>query len=522
MAVLSLFALTALLLFAAPATAEVRSGEATDPESSFVSPGQDILEVAANYDTGGSLTATVTTAAAPTEPDTFLGVTFYSVDAAGECAAPLAVLGTVYGSATAGWAYEPSEGTAQKTVAGASTTLSVTDPALANRSLACATAATYEIVEEGGETKLGEKLDYLLSPFRLTAPPPPPPPPPPAVAKLELPTPATLTLKRNRWARLKVKLRNSGDARATSVVVSLGAARGVKLRPKSTKVALKAIAPGATKTATFRVMLTRKAKAVSKLSLKAKGAHGLKASARAVLKVRKPKPKQPPKPKPSGSGSLAGRIFVRLDSTDTMHSAYLRGYAFIDDTWAYNEVPSGGFPHCTKVTGSAKEPGCVKYSYNPRSGAVKVGALGGGKVTAAGLKIDGQSYEEVSIPKPGTKYRVYQYFQGFSGLCGLLPGCTTWRTDLTLTKSGEFALGHSSLSTAGGVGGAPFVAVGSYPPDERGTYRIERGARIRLAFADGHVETKTIAIYRDDKGRPAPVSEGLILDGEYFIFAGDD
>lgn len=244
------------------------------------------------------------------------------------------------------------------------------------------------------------------------------------------------------------------------------------------------------------------------------GARGLKAETRVVLKVRG---KRPPKPK-RGETSLAERIFVGYDSTDTTHSAYLVGHAFIDDTWAYNGVPAGGLPRCTSVTGNSKQPGCVRYSYDPRSGAVKIGALGGGKLTERGLEIEGETYEELSIPKPGSTYQVAQHYMGFSGLCGLIAGCTTWRSDMTMTRSGEFALVTSSTSTSGGFG-IPFVAVGSYPPDQRGTYRVERRARIRLAFADGKVETKTFAIFRGASGNPDPAGEGFVLDEEYFTFA---
>jgi hypothetical protein len=173
------------------------------------------------------------------------------------------------------------------------------------------------------------------------------------------------------------------------------------------------------------------------------------------------------------------------------------------------------------VTGSSKASGCVKYRYDAKTGAVKVGALTGGEVTENGFEIEGESYERLAIPKPGSRFQVSQYTMGFSGLCGLITGCTTWRSDVVLTATGEFALTSSGLSTSGG-GAVPFVAVGSYPPDEHGTYAVEENARIRLAFADGTVETKTIAIFLDENGKPDPAHEGFILDDDYYTFVGEE
>lgn len=517
LALLCSVSLVAFLALATAAVAEIRSGSATDPEESSKPAGRDLLAVAASYDTvSGQLQATVTTAGPPTTPDTFLAVSFFTAGAGGECTEPLAALGSIYGQSEAAWAYQGATGSGTKAVTGNVTTLTAAAPNLAGQGFGCAIA---ELFETEGE-KFGERVEYLIRPFPLLAPPPPPPPPPviPKLAKLGLAAPAPLTLKRNRWKQVKVGIANEGTATATNVKLKISKARGVEIKPKSGRLKLKSIGAGETKTAKIMLKLGPQAKRTSTLSLSVSGSKGLKAKSKLVLKV-KSKGRRGKGNGPEDGGSLAGRIFTRYDMTDTMHSAYLEGYAFIDDTWAYNDVPSGGLPNCTQVTGNSKNAGCVRYKYDPRSGSVKVGSLSGGKLTEDGFEIEGEEYEELTIPKPGTTYQVSQYFMGFSGLCGLITGCTTWRSDVVLTSSGEFVLTSSSTTTSGG-GLVPFVAVGSYPPDEHGTYRIEGRGRIRLAFADGHVENKTIAVFRDKGGKPDPVNVGFILDDEYFTFAG--
>ena len=316
---------------------------------------------------------------------------------------------------------------------------------------------------------------------------------------------------------------NGGTATAAKVSLKIGGAKGVAIKPKSGELELKSIAPGKSRTASFEVMLTKKAKPTSKLTLAISGAKGIKASGALTVKAwKKPRhgKKGPEEPIP-GRASLAEKIFYAYDSTDTTHSAYLTGYTFIDDTWAYNGIPTGGLPHCTEVTGTSKKEGCVKYSYEPKTGAVQVGSVTGAKITTDGkFEIDGETYLPMWIPPAGARYQVDQYFIGFNGLCGMITGCSTWHEYVTLTSGGEFSYTHQSLTTSGGPGpGESFIAVGSYPPDEHGTYTIEKGGRIKLAFADGHTEVKTFAVFLNKEGNPDLVNEGFIFDTTYFTFA---
>jgi hypothetical protein len=528
-------AVFASLALAAAASAEVRSGTATDPPSSLLPAGQDIVAVSAAYDTAtGTITATVTTRGAPEPlPTRALRTDFFPVDGAGDCVAPEARLASIYSEPGAVWLYNGSIIQAGvKSVVGSTTTLTATSPLLVNQPFLCMNA--YVLDEEG------EPFEYLIPPLRLAGPPPPPAPPapppstppapppaPPApkLAKLSLGSSETITLRRNQWKQVKLAVTNGGTATAAKVSLKIGGAKGVAIKPKSGKLELKSIAPGKSRTASFKVMLTKKAKPTSSLTLAISGAKGIKASGTLTVKAwKKPGGKKGPEEPTAGRASLAEKIFYTYDSTDTTHSAYLTGYTFIDDTWAYNGIPSGGLPHCTEVTGTSKKEGCVKYSYEPKTGAVQLGSVTGAKITTDGkFEIDGETYLPLWIPPAGARYQVDQYFIGFSGLCGMITGCSTWHEYVTLTSGGEFSYTSQSTTTSGGPGpGETFIAVGSYPPDEHGTYTVEKGGRIKLAFADGHTEVKTFAIFLNKEGNSDVVKEGFIFDTTYFTFASTD
>lgn len=536
-AALLAFAIAALFL-AAAAGAEVRSGSASDGiEPERLPPGQDIVAVQASYDTAtGTITAAVTTLGAPEALATrALRTDFFPVDASGECVAPEARIVSIYSEAGAFWVYNGSALQAgQKSVAGNVATLSATSPLLVNQPFFCVDA--YVLTESG------EVLEALASPFKLIAPatpplPPPPsspppsnplvtptPPPAPKLAKLSLGgLSRALTLHRGKWKQVKLAVTNDGTATAAEVTLKLGKAKGVAIKPKSGQLKLKSIAPGKSKTATFELLLTKKAKASSTISLTLTGAKGVKSTGAVTVNAwqkhhKGGKAKETPVVSP-----LAERLFYAYENHPS-ESATLIGYAFLDGTWAYHGIPAGGLPTCTEVTGAADKEGCVKYSYDPKTGAVQIGSLGGGKILADGsLEIDGEKYSPASIPAAGTRYQVEQEYGGYTGLCGLITGCTTFHEHLLLTSGGEFVLTRSSLTTIGGSGpGETFIAAGSYPPDQHGTYAIEPRGRIRLNYADGTVKTRTIAIILNKEGKPDPVNDGLLLDSDYFNFLPDD
>lgn len=526
--------LSASLCFASAASAEVRSGSATDPlESSRVDPGEDIVAVSASYDTAGALSVAVTTAGPPPASDPLTLIVGFGSLRGSECVTPVALLLSDYSQAIASWSFGELKGPGLKSVVGNTTTLSAGSSVFANQSFDCVEPFIFET--SGSETFL---VEALLSPLVLTGPPSPPappstppgsspppstPPPAPKLAKLSLGTSKAFTLRRGKWKKVKLRVTNAGTATAAKVSLELGKAKGVSVKPKSAKLKLKSIAPGKSKTASFKLLLTKQAKATSTLALTLTGAKGVKATGTLTVKAWK-KPRgltgkgKGKEPAPE-EAPLAEKLFYEYETLVT-ESAKLIGFAFLDGEWAYRGIPAGGLPSCTAVTGGPDKDGCLKYSYEPKSGAVQIESIGSGKITADGkLEIAGKTYSPTSIPEAGSKLQVEQEYVGFYGLCGLAAGCTTWHEHLLLTSGGEFVLSKESLSTFGGSGpGETFVAAGNFPPDQHGSYVIEPRGRIKLSFADGSVQTKTIAILLNSAGQPDPVNEGLLLDATYFTF----
>jgi hypothetical protein len=525
------------LAFAASAAAEVRSGSATDGTEPERIPGSiDITAVSASYDTSGSVNVAVTTVAPAPETEEFVLTARFGVLSGSECVEPLAALVAGYERPpVAAWASNGGEGTASVSFSGNTTTLVANSSVLANQPFTCVEPAIYEVVEGPGEkAELGDVIEGLTAPIQLVGPPPPPAPPPaPTPPPAPAPAPApkanltfpskSVTVHRNAWKKVTVKITNTGNAAAGKVALRVGRAKGVAIRPKSGRLKLKSIAAGKSKVASFKVRLTKKAKARSKLALALAGAKGVKASGVLTLEAwKKPRPKKGKKgrrPPVPATPPLAEKIFYAY-KTEVSHSATLIGYAFIDGEWAYHGIPTEGLPSCTEITGNAEKEGCVKYRYDPRSGSVQIGSLTG-RITPEGrLEVDGQTYSATAVPAAGTRLQVEQEFIGYSGLCGLISGCTTWHEHLMLNNNGEFVLSRESLTTIGGSGpGQTFVAAGSYPPDQHGTYAIEPKARLHLAYADGTTKNVTIAVFLNKEGKPDPAYEGLLIGDTYFTFA---
>jgi hypothetical protein len=443
-----------------------------------------------------------------------------------------------------GWATSAGgSGVGTESISGSTTTLAAADAALAGQPFDCVEPEIYETIEgPSGESELGEFIDGLAAPIVLAGPPPaapsspppsnpapaPPPPPPPPKANLVAPS-KTVTLHRSAWKKVTVKVTNTGNATAGKVTLKVGKARGVAIKPKSGTLKLKSIAAGKSKVASFKALLTRKAKATSRLTLTVTGGKGLKAVGIVTLEAWKKGPprkkgKKEKKPAPPAVPPLAEKIFYAY-KTEVSESAKLIGYAFIDGEWAYHGIPAEGLPSCTAATGDgAKEgaEGCVKYTYDATSGTVKIGSATGKLNPGGELEVDGETYFATSIPPAGTTLQVEQEYIGYSGLCGLITGCTTWHEHLILGSNGEFVLSRESLTTLGGSGpGETFVAAGSYPPDQHGTYSVQKGARIKLTFADGSTKTKTFAYFLNKEGKPDPAYAGILLGTDYFTFARD-
>ena len=276
----------------ASAGAEIWAGSATDPTELGVQPGRDIVAVEVEYyDTTGSLEVEVTTAGPPIEPNTFAVAKL--TGGAGCAEPPFAVMGGEYGvGLSAGWVFGSSSGAAYRTVSGNTTTFLASAPQLANQSFRCATFEIYETEPVGGKEVL---KDSLAAPFSLAGlmqvppppPPPPPPPAPPAVAKLRITTPGAVTLPRNQWTMVPVAIPSKGTAAAAGVVLRIGEAKGVAVKPKSRKLQLGTVPAGSTAIVKFKVRLGPRAKKTSKLPLIVTSKSGIKLKSKLVLKAKK-------------------------------------------------------------------------------------------------------------------------------------------------------------------------------------------------------------------------------------------
>jgi hypothetical protein len=300
-------ALAALLVFAAIASAETRTGESTTiVTEGSPAPEATIVKAGASYEpTSGTAVFNVTTAGA-LNPES-LDEMFAALTTSASCATPtssesliatllygtppLAIVLNQYSTplayGLAGSTMAPQPLVVAKTVSGATTTLSVTSGSIAAAGYNCAVIGALdnetEEEEEGGG---GVPGGATFTSFPISAPPPPPTPPA-AAASSAPPAPAPappvlsigklkpVTLKVGKSALVKVKVTNTGGTGTGGGSLRVKAPKGVVVKPERQQIP--ALAPGKSWTLTVRVQLTAKAKKKSTLSLTA-AASGVTAS----------------------------------------------------------------------------------------------------------------------------------------------------------------------------------------------------------------------------------------------------
>jgi hypothetical protein len=541
--------LASFALLATSASAALWRGTGNDPTGDGPTPARDVTTVYGGYDDQrGELSAELTFAAAPDPQFFFVVIGTRAAD--GTCGAPFAALGGFTDQAAGSWARSGGETQSGVTVAVQGTTLqaSVTDASLAGSAFDCATG--YVTPQDDTSTR----YDTIDPPIGLAGPAPPPvtpapPSPPPAaptptpaapVAPPSPPAPAPATkpkatkkapalavtvsgvpstIKRNRSMSLKLELANTGTAAATGVRLRAGTARGLSVRPAAFTV--KTLKAGKAVTRRVKVRLTAKAKTTTTLSLKATGAKRLRATGRVALRIGKAKKPKPTTTTPTAgpapaapTSPLAGTYWWytinHVDSAWDNHGVY-----FLDDQWAFHGIPKGGLPTAC----SAQVAGCEPYTYNPATGAVTLGTAAGtfkdGRLSLAD-EGDVRDFTRLVIPDAGARYEVNLVHRGFQGMCGLYLGCTTWEHWLQLLPDGQFIYSKSTTTTMGDGGLGPFTYVGSYPPDEHGTYAVQPNGRIHLAYADGTAKDFTFAVQLGPAGQPDPGGEGVFLDEDNF------
>lgn len=335
-------AFAAILVFAATASAETLTGESTTVLSEgILPPDATIVKAGASYDTtAGSIHLNITTAAEPqVTPKIATAGLFLKVP--GECAYSPEVLeaGLLSGGKVVLLASKYSEPTVEavelnpselfggggsplgggepsfgggesvalgtRTVAGTTAAISVTSPFLVEGTYNCAILIN---TEEGEETKkekeeneakeaAGEPVttkingaDIVAIPLKaLPAPPAPPaaspaPTPTPAPAALSITKPKPLKLKAGKSKTVKLKVTNTGATASAQGTLRLKPVKGIVVKPETQKVP--PLAPGASWTVSFRVQVTKKAKASSTLSLIGTAA-GVGAKGSLVVKLEK-------------------------------------------------------------------------------------------------------------------------------------------------------------------------------------------------------------------------------------------
>lgn len=529
-AVLSCLAALALLTglalalaFPVPAAAANHTGKVTDPSGDGPEPARDLVSAEVSYDPAtGAFQYTLETAGPPdpTETAQFTGA-IGRYGEGGTCTAPAALLATVLPGSISRWMRDddgqvPAEhdGEADRRVEGNRIVLSGTDQAMKGITATCAVAI---VADAATGTVTWDQTDVF--PVREVK-----------VARLQAKLQGVRAkVRRGGSVKAKVRISNPGNATARGVRLKIGLKGRGTVRPKARK--LGAIGPGKARTVAFRVSTNRRSKGALRLTARASAGNAKAAAAGGRIKVQVPRRKRPA---PSNPGGLAGKLFWGFESYQWDRSSDVFGLHFVNRKFVHLGMPKGGLATCGRATAKVKDgkltAGCVRYSYNARTGKVRIGSSAGtyrkGKLK---LKLKGResdwaistdTWYGTALPKAGAKLNVKLINRGYQGLCGLTPFCTTWQENLTLKKNGQFGRQKSSLSTSGGPG-LPFVAIHQLGPDERGRYQVLSRSRIRFRYASGKVQTQTIAIQLNKRGPPDAAREGVILDDTWFYRESD-
>mgnify|MGYP002378551226 CR=1 FL=1 len=310
---LLLAALAALLVFAAAASAETRTGESsTVIREGFPAGEFTLVKAAASYESSsGSAVFNITTATGP-QPESE-GTILAGLTTSSSCTTPRtaqAVIEQLVFSppplfviqdnvsqpapvAIVGSLSAPTMLPATRTVNGTTTVLSVTSGNIANAGFNCAIVAASGNEEVEEEELPGEEAGATFMSFPISAPPAPPAavvtaPPAPVVAP---PAPPVLSigklkpvsLKTGKWRSVRVKVTNTGATGTGPGSLRVRTTKGVMVKPERQQ--LPVLAPGASWTITVRVQLTAKAKPKSNLKLTA-AASGVTGTRTLVLKSK--------------------------------------------------------------------------------------------------------------------------------------------------------------------------------------------------------------------------------------------
>lgn len=313
--------------------------------------------------------------------------------------------------------------------------------------------------------------------------------------------------------RVKLVVSNRSGSAVGGVRLRVTSARGMRISLPGASAGRTALDLGRLRAHARRTIVVRltpgartAARATTTFTLSGRGTRGVTRRVRFTVgtgATPAPAPVPAPAPTPTPANPLVGRYFFTYTGLEA------DGVVFVNDRFAYRGFPNGGFPVCTASTAPNDEAdGCVAYTFDGATGAIvlggRPGSYVGGKLTLTTRTDAALSYDELQVPAAGSTVQ----FQGASvssvGLCP--PSCTYAVSDVTLYSDGQFALSTAVSSTT------PDGGVTALPPDRRGTYAIQSGARLQLSFADGHVAARTIALVPNRDG-----STSLFLDDTYYL-----
>jgi hypothetical protein len=319
-----LAALAGLLLLAASAAAETRSGESsTAINENFPRAEFTLVKADASYESAtGSAVFHVTTGALPTPEGK--GQILAVLTTSSECTSrktgngiarlllehPVLAVGDSFSKpgavGFAGNLILPTELPATKSVSGTTRTLTVASSSYANKEFNCAVIVAGEESEAGGGSEVEEEFpgifgehpvaSFVSFPIGVPQPSPtpvvtgtpvatpsPPPPLPAKPAALKMAKLETLSVKAGKWVSVKVKVTNTGGTGTGLGSLRVKTAKGVLVKPERQQ--LPVLAPGASWAMTVRVQVGAKAKPKSTLSLTA-AASGVSATGSLVLKEK--------------------------------------------------------------------------------------------------------------------------------------------------------------------------------------------------------------------------------------------
>jgi hypothetical protein len=325
-------------------------------------------------------------------------------------------------------------------------------------------------------------------------------------ADLSVKAPKKAKLTAGKATKLKVTVADRGHEAIAGVVLQANASKGVTVKPAKVKVGR--LRPGKAEAATFEVTATSAAKPKLVFVAKAPGKPAAHDAVALKIAAGSKGPGGAPKEEAKKAPDIVGRYF--WNTYQVLTTTYMHAYYFVDEHWVYRGVPKEGLPACTSQTANGEEDGCLPYTWNETTGALSIGGTGGEyKIGSHGLKVNEESFSEAAPPEPGSKFDASGSYINEFGLCPL--SCSFVTVDLQMSSNGEFA-------RAAGVAGF-FGEGGSYgalPPEDHGTYSIDQRGRITFSYADGRVDTETIAVMLDEADNPDPNYGILLGESAYF------